>query len=114
MPNRSASLAQPFGQDAIFRARRDIPGGMIVGTDPGAGIHQDQRLEDFTRMDDGQGERPGGHDIDADEPMFRIQATDQELFPIQASKQGSEEQRRLPPKSGSVPPPEWHGPRARG
>ena len=55
MPNRSASFAQPFGQDAIFGAWRDIAGGVIVGTDPGAGIHEDQRFEDFARMDDGQG-----------------------------------------------------------
>jgi hypothetical protein len=86
-------LAQPFGQDAIFGARRDVTRGVIVGTNPGAGIHQDQRFEDFAWMDNGQIERASGDDIDADETMFRIQATDQELFPVQTGKQRPEDGR---------------------
>jgi hypothetical protein len=27
-----SGLTQPLGQDAIFRARRDVPRGMIMGT----------------------------------------------------------------------------------
>ena len=78
-------LAQPFGQGAVFEARRDVIGGVIVGTNPGAGIHQDQGLEDLARMDDGQIERAGGDDIDPDQTMFRIETTDEELFPVPVS-----------------------------
>ena len=48
-----ASVAQAFGEHAIFRARRDVARGMIVSTEPGASIHQDERLKDFARMDNG-------------------------------------------------------------
>ena len=51
-----ASVTQPFGQGAIFRARGDIARRMVVGTEPGAGIHQDERLKYFARMDNSQGQ----------------------------------------------------------
>ena len=75
-------LAQPFGQDAVFGARRDVTGGVIVGTNPGAGVHQDQWLEDLARMYVGQCERVGGDDIDPDQTMFPIYTTDDYLFPF--------------------------------
>ena len=86
-------LAQPFGEDAIFGARRDVTGGVIVGTNPGAGVHQDQWFEDFARMDDGQIERAGGDHINPDQTMFRVETTDEELFPIEPGKQRPEDGR---------------------
>ena len=88
-----ASLAQPFGQDTIHRAGRDIARGMIVRTDPGPGIHENERLEDFTRMENGQIERACIHDINPDELVLSIQAADEELFPVQTGKHSAENRR---------------------
>ena len=48
------SLPESAGEHAILLAGRGIAGGVIVGTDPGRGIHQDQRFEHLARMHDGQ------------------------------------------------------------
>jgi hypothetical protein len=87
-------LAQPFGQDAIFGTGRDVARRMIMRTEPGAGIHEDERLEDFAGMDNRQVQRAGGDDIDSDELVLGIQATDEELFPVQTGKQRPEDRRR--------------------
>jgi hypothetical protein len=107
-------LAEPFGQDAIFWAGCDITRGMVVSAEPSTGIHEDQRLEDFAGMHNGQGQRSSGDHIDPDEPMLRIQATDEELLPVQTrqTKAGGSPQRL--PTYAPIPQPEWHGPRARG
>ena len=86
-------LTEPLGQDAVFGTRRDVTGGVIVGTNPGAGVHQDQWFEDFARMDDGQIERAGGDHINPDQTMFRVETTDEELFPIEPGKQRPEDGR---------------------
>jgi hypothetical protein len=64
-----------------------------VSAEPGAGIHEDQRLEDLAGMDNGQVQRAGGDHIDPDEPMLRIQAADEELLPVQTGKQRPEDRR---------------------
>ncbi|MEO7861575.1 MAG: hypothetical protein ABIU05_14285, partial [Nitrospirales bacterium] len=52
------TLPESAGEDAILLAGRHISGRVIVGTDPGGGVHQDQRFKHFTRMHDGQGQGP--------------------------------------------------------
>ena len=50
------ALPESAGEDAILLAGGGIAGGVIMDTNPGDGIHQDQRFEDFPRMNDGQGQ----------------------------------------------------------
>ena len=88
MPSRSAPCSEPAGEHAILLAGCHIARGMIVGTDPGDGVHQDQRFEDFTWMHDGQGQGADRDDIDADDAVLGIQPADQELLAIQSCKQG--------------------------
>ena len=88
------TLPEPAGEHAILLAGSGITGRMIVGTNPGAGVHQDQRFEDFTRMYDGQGQRADRDNVDPDDFMLRIQSADQELLAVQSRKEGSEEGRR--------------------
>ena len=52
------TLPEPAGEHAIFLAGYGIAGGVIVCTDPGGGVHQDQGFEHFARMHDGQGQGP--------------------------------------------------------
>ena len=47
------SLPKTIGKDTILRTGRHIAGRMIMGTDPGYGIHQDERFEDLARMHNG-------------------------------------------------------------
>ena len=68
-----------------------ITGRVIVRTDPGGGVHQDQRFEDFARMHDGQGEGADRDDVDADDAVLRIQSADQELFTVQSRKERSQD-----------------------
>jgi len=89
-----AGLAQSFGQDAIFGTGRDVPGRMIMGTEPGTGIHEDQWFEDFAGMDNRQVQRARRDDIDSDELVFCIQTTDEELLSVQTVKQWPENGRR--------------------
>ena len=49
-------MAKPLREDAIFLAGRWITRRMIMGTDTGSRIHEDERLKDFSWMDDGQGQ----------------------------------------------------------
>ena len=49
------ALPESAGEDAILLAGRHIAAGrVIVRTNPGRGIHQDQRFEHLARMHDGQ------------------------------------------------------------
>ena len=50
------ALPESAGKHAILLAGGGIAGGVIVRTNPGAGVHQDERFEDFAWMNDGQGE----------------------------------------------------------
>jgi hypothetical protein len=83
-------FAQSFGQQPILLTRRRVSRGMIMATQPGRRVHHDQGLEDFPRMDDRERQRADRHHIDADHTMFGIQAADDEVFPIQSLKAGSE------------------------
>lgn len=49
-------LAEAGGEGMIFRAWRRIAGRMIVGAQEGAGVHQNEGLEDLARMNDGNGQ----------------------------------------------------------
>ena len=48
------SLPESAGEHAILWAGCGIAGGVIVRTNPGGSVHQDQRFEHFSRMHDGQ------------------------------------------------------------
>ena len=49
------TLPESAGEDAILWAGRRIAAGrVIVRTNPGGSVHQDQRFEHFARMHDGQ------------------------------------------------------------
>jgi len=64
-----------LGEDAVERPHP-------YPTQPGCGIHHDQGLEHFPRMDDGQRQRADRHHIDPDRAMFRIQPADEEVLTI--------------------------------
>ena len=87
------ALPESAGEHTIFLARCGITGWVIVGTNPGYGIHQDQRFKHFTWMHDGQGQRADRHDVHADDGMLGIQSADQEVFAIQSRKERSEDGR---------------------
>ena len=87
------TLPESAGEHTILGAGCGITGRVIVGTNPGAGVHQDERLEHFTRMHDGQGQGADRDDVDPDDAVLRIQPADQELFAVQSRKEGSEEAR---------------------
>ena len=89
------ALPESAGEDAILLAGGGIAGGMIVRTDPGSGVHQDQRFEHFAGMNDGQGQRADRDDVDPDDAVFRIQAADQELLTVQSRKERSEDSRSV-------------------
>lgn len=89
-PQELSAFAQPLRQGEVFPARHHVSGRMIMGTEPGGCIHQNEGFQDFARMDDGEREGADGDDIDPDQVMLRIQSTDHELLPIEAVKAGSE------------------------
>ena len=84
------SLPKSAGEHAIFLAWGDITRGVIVGTNPGSGVHQDQRFEHLARMHDGQGQRADRDDVDADDAVLGIQPADQELLAVQSRKERPE------------------------
>ena len=47
-----SGVSQPLRQGEIFPARSHVSGRMIMGTEPGGGIHENQLFEDFSGMDD--------------------------------------------------------------
>ena len=62
-----SALPEPAGEDAILLAGGRIAGGVVVDTDPGHGIHQNQRFEQLAWMHDGQRQGADGDDVDADD-----------------------------------------------
>jgi len=62
-----------------------------MGTEPGGGIHEDQGFEHFPRMDERQGQGADRHHIETDHAMLPIEATHDELLPVQALKAGPEQ-----------------------
>ena len=62
-----------------------------MSADGGAGIHENEGLEDFAGMDDRQGERADRNDIEADDAVFGIEPADHELFTVDALEAGSQE-----------------------
>ncbi len=87
-------LPESAGEDAILWAGRHIAaGGVIVRTNPGSGVHQDQRLEHLAWMHDGQRQGADRDDVDADDGMLGIEPADQELFAVQSRKERSEDGR---------------------
>ena len=85
------ALLQPDRQLTIFLAGCGIIGRVIVRTNPGSSIHEDQRFEHFAWMHDGQGQGADRHEIDPDDAVLRIQSADQELLAVQSSKERSED-----------------------
>ena len=86
------TLPESAGEHAILLARCGISSRrVIVGTNPGAGVHQDQRFEYFARMHDGQGQGADRDDVDADEAVLGIQSTDQEVLSVQPRKERPED-----------------------
>jgi len=85
------ALPESAGEHAILLAGGGITGGVIVGANPGAGIHQDQGFEDFARMHDGHCEGADRDEIDPDDAVLRIQPADQELLAVQSRKERSED-----------------------
>lgn len=71
-----------LGEDAVERPHP-------YPTQSGAGIHENKGLEDFAGMDDRHGERADRNDIEADNAVFGIEATDHELFTVDALEAGS-------------------------
>lgn len=51
-----------------------------------AGVEEDRRFEDFTRVHNAEGERTDRDDIDADDGVLGIETTDEELFTIEPIK----------------------------
>jgi len=84
------ALPESAGEHTILWTRGGIAGGVIVRTDPGAGIHQDERLEDLSRMHDREGERAHGYDVDPDDAVLRVQPANQELLAVYMRKQRPE------------------------
>ena len=87
------ALPESVGEHAILLAGRHITRGVIVGTDPGGGIHQDQRFEHFAWMHDGQRQGADGDNVDADNAVLGIQSADEEVFTVQSRKERPEESR---------------------
>ncbi len=113
MIERNAEQVCSFAQSFVRTQSSGLgvisPGGVIVGTDQAPAFIRISGLNTSREWTMAKVSDPGGHDIDADEPMFRIQATDQELLPIQASEQGCGGSRPRPPMYAPIQPPEWHG-----
>ena len=72
MPDKIRALRQPDRKLTIFFTGRGIIGPVIMRTNPGGSIHEDQRFEHFARMHDGQGQGADGDNVDADDALLRI------------------------------------------
>ena len=86
-------LPKSAGEHAILLAGCGIAGRVIVRTDPGGDVQQDQRFEHFSWMHDGQRQGADRDHIDPDDDVLRIQPADQELFAVQSSKERSQDGR---------------------
>lgn len=92
-PEELGTLAKPLRQHTIFRTGCWITGRMVMRTDTGSRIHEDERLKDLARVDDGQRQGTDRYDIDANNTVFGVEPTHEELLSIQAFKAGPEQAR---------------------
>lgn len=83
-------LPEPGGEGAILRAGRGITGGVIVGADQGAGVHEEDGLEDLPRVDNAQGQGADRDDVDADNRVFGVQPADEEVLTVEVEEEGAE------------------------
>ena len=88
------TLPESAGEHAILGAGCRIAGRVIVGTNPAACVHEDQRFEHLARMHDGQRQGADRDDVDSDDAVLCIQPANEELFAVQSRKERSEEGRR--------------------
>ncbi len=86
-----AGLPEAGSQGAVFGARSRIAGRVIVRAQGGTRIHEDERLEDFARVNDRQGERADRNDVKPDDAVLGIKSANHELFAIDALEAGSKE-----------------------
>ena len=86
-------MAKPLRKDAIFLTGRRITGRMVMGTDTGSRIHEDERLKDFARMHDRQGQRADRYNVNSNDAVFCIEPADEELLSVQTFEAGSEQAR---------------------
>ena len=100
-----ATLFKAPSQGAIFLAGSRIAARMVVRQDDGAGVHKDQWLEDFARVDDAQGDRSDAHGVDADDAMFRVKGYDHEMLAIESI----EERLKQPVCGLGIPDPDGRG-----
>ena len=75
-------MTKSLREDAIFLAGRRITRRMIMGTDTDSRIHEDQGLKNFARVDDGQSQGTDRYDIDANNTVFGVESTDEELLSV--------------------------------
>lgn len=85
-----AALFEAPSQGAVFLTGSRIAAGMVVCQEDGAGVHEDRRFEHLTGMDDAQGDRSDADGVDANDRMFRVQANDHEMLPIEPIEKRSE------------------------
>ena len=84
-------MAKPLCEDAIFWTGRRITRRMIMGTDTGSRIHEDEGFKDFAGVDDGQRQGTDRYNIDADNTVFGVESTYEELLSIQPFEAGPEQ-----------------------
>lgn len=83
-PEQVASLFEASSQGTIFLTGSRIAAGMIVCQENGAGVHEDQWLEDFAWMDDAHSDRSDAHGVDADDRVFGVETHDHEMLAIES------------------------------
>ena len=76
----AARADHPRGQRKVVLTGCGVARGMVVKEHDGCGGRGRGFPEHLTWMDDGGVERPDGHQLDSDEPMFGVEHHDAELF----------------------------------
>ena len=76
------ALPESAGEHAILWAGCGIAGGVIVRTNPGRSVHEDQGFEHFSGMNNGQRQGADRDDVHADNGMLGIEPADQELLSV--------------------------------
>src|SRR5262249_41576080 len=84
-------VTKALSQEPILWARGRIAGGVIMDAQEGGGIHQNQRLKNFSRMDNRQGEGANRDNIHANDPMLGVETADHKLLSIQTGETRSEQ-----------------------
>ena len=85
------TFSEPDREEMVFLTGRRITGRMVMGTETGSGIHENERLKDFARMDDRQGQGTDRDDIDANNTVFGVESADEELLSVQPFEAGPEQ-----------------------